>query len=614
MESALQSIVMKLGPSAASNTNESDQEAAKTLKQLRSEVLLPTPTASSVTSPGALLENAPILSLFDNSILNRLEDIENSDAGSVLSPPVSSNDGNSTPKLDHIRRTLLSLFPSQYVQHVITEASICWWQASQDFYPEIFGVDPTMNNFNLFIADAKASGCVRRIAKALICISISLQEVPLEIHVDLGPSVTTMSLSNRYMNAVDDLVISDDDVVGSIDGVECLFLRGKHEMNNGRIWKTWVMLRRALSFAQLLGLHGRSKRSQREASMWKALYQSDRYVSLLLGLPYAVLDAPCAVSENTGEQYLQELSTIIGHVIDRNQEPPSNNTLPLTIKIEGEMTDLTATMPSEWWAKDIEPKDVGRQMYMRILPRFWHHQTRTLLHLPFMLKAATDRRYEYNKIAALESAREMINLYHVFRPAQGFGSMVCKIIDFQAFTAGMVLVLNLLTISSSTSARDQQEASEDEELITITTDLLDRVSQETEGGVTTQAARALKMFCKSRADPCPAGQTVGRVVIPYFGTVVFGPGKSFANYSYLRGPEAVQEPTQLATPETETPSSLNDPSSFDNYLATMPPELNIGGYPVQQQPGIGIDGGVFSNVNLDLDQDWSWFWNNTNVH
>lgn len=578
-----------------------------------------------------MLENAPVLSLFDNSILSRLEENEDSDAGTVASRPAPEVNWDSTPKLAYIRRTLLSLFPAQEVQDAIMNADAFRWQTSQDLHPEIFGVDPGMTNVNQFIAESKASGCVRKIAKALVCISISLLEAPTNLNFDLGPSVTRIGLSTKYMDAVDDLVISDDDVTGTIDGVECLYLRTKHEMIHGRIRKAWIMIRRALSFAQLLGLHVRPKDSRpsgsatkRGESLWKALYQGDRYVSLLLGLPYAVSDKHCAFPEYgrisvdpnahaTGELYLQQLATIIGHIIDRNQEPPSNNTLLLTVKIEGEMTDLAASMPSEWWANDIEPNDVASRLYTRLLPRFWHHQARTLLHLPFMLKAATDRRYEYNKIAALESAREMVKLYQVFRPAQGFASLVCKVIDFQAFTAGMVLVLNLLTISSSDLARDQQEAIEDEELITTTTDLLDRASLETDGGVTTQAARALKMFCKARAEPCQAGQSAGRVVIPYFGTVVFGPGKNF-NYSYLKSPEAAQQPLQLQTPETETMSNMShDPSSFDNYLAAMPNEWNFGGYPVQQQQAAGIDGGVFANVNLDLDQDWSWFWDNTNV-
>lgn len=631
LEGALQSIVTKLGGASATDSSESEHEAAKTLKQLRSDVLPATPTASSVASPDAVLGNAPVLSLFDNSILSRLEEDEDPTTAAIATPS-SETDSGLTPKLDHIRRTLLSFFPPQNTQDAILEASNFWWQASQDMFPQILGAGAGITSMHQFVAESRASGCVQKIAKALLCISISLQEAPPPLNVDLEPYSTSVNLRAKCLTAIDDLVISDDDIAGTIDGVECLFLRGKHDINAGRIRKAWITTRRALSFAQLLGLHVRPRYSQpsesvtlRGKSLWKALYQDDRYISLVLGLPYAVSEIHCMMSaqehnttdvdtRSSGDKYLLKLSSVIGHIIDRNQEPPSNNTLPLTIKIEGEMTGLAASMPSQWWADDIEQTDIASQMYTRLLPQFWHHQCRTLLHLPFMLKAATDRRYEYNKIAALESARGMINLYRILRPAQGFGSLVCKVIDFQVFTAGMVLVLNLLSISQSSSARDQQEANEDEELITITTDLLDRASLETDGGVTTQAARALKMFCKARAEPCPAGQTAARVVIPYFGTVVFGPGKSFANQTYLNTAESAKQPVQLPTPEMETLNNFSqDTPGVDSFSAAMPSDFNFGGYPIQQQQGAGIDGGVFANVNLDLDQDWSWFWNNTNV-
>ena len=69
-----------------------------------------------------------------------------------------------------------------------------------------------------------------------------------------------------------------------------------------------------------------------------------------------------------------------------------------TIKIEASMMDLANSMPPEWWRPGlVGGEDTTMQMYERLLPQFFHHQVRTLLHLPFMLKASQDRRYEYNR-------------------------------------------------------------------------------------------------------------------------------------------------------------------------------------------------------------------------
>lgn len=78
-----------------------------------------------------------------------------------------------------------------------------------------------------------------------------------------------------------------------------------------------------------------------------------------------------------------------------------------------------------------------------------------------MLKASQDRRYNYNRTAALESARETSLLYQVFRPALGFQSLICKLVDFQAFTAAMLLVLNVLGSPTSNSQRNKEDDSRD---------------------------------------------------------------------------------------------------------------------------------------------------------
>ncbi|KAL6713736.1 hypothetical protein ACLMJK_008228 [Lecanora helva] len=645
LEAALHSVISKLDSN--SPKQESSYNATPNASSQAPSRGLPTPsqshlpaqpltpaasTAASVPSPETRLENAPVLSLFDNSILSRLQEDksnENLDNGTTL---VSESDIDPSAKIDSIRRTLLTLFPEMHAVRTVLKAAQVWWDATQAMFPGIYGLEGG-GDLEAFVTQSRTSGSVQKITKALLCISISIQEAPRGCLVDLGPSFTNSDPKKHIMNVLHDLVISDDDIAGTLDGVECLFMHAKHDTNEGRLRRAWLTIRRGLSFAQLLGLSTRPCNARfpdamkaRRRSLWKALYQSDRYLSLLLGLPYAVSESHYKTPGEddtaqdskdmslTGEEYIYRLSDVIGHIIDRNQEPPSSNTLPLTVKIEDEMTELADSMPQEWWSTAISPEDIKDQTYNRLLPQIWHHQVRTMLHLPFMLKAATDRRFMYNRIAALESAREMITRYLIFRPAAGFASSVCKVVDFQVFTAAMVLVLNFLNTSPTSPAHDQQEAATDERLIADTQDVLHRASIECGGGVTTQAARALKIFCKEKVEPCPYGQTTASLVIPYFGRVVFARGKSFANQAYLGACDTPQQPAQLPTPETDSLNgSVRDPSIYEASLASMPSDLNFSGYQMQQPQGVGFDGDVFANVNLDLDQDWSWFWDNTNI-
>lgn len=623
LESALQNIAQKLGN--ASPDNEKERTAASTLQQLRSEILPPTPNSmTTVPSPDNHLDAAPVLSLFDNAILSRREDdgaAETPLSGAAEHLPDQLT--ASTPKVNKIRKALLAQFPPVQLEAAILTVSDFWWNSIQDMFPGILGMRLGSTVCD-FVADAKASGNVQKIAKALLCIAVSLQEIPMASPGTEFEGMDSHRMGEHYVSIVDELVLRDDELVGTLDGIECLMLQAKHDSNNARIRRAWVVFRRAISFCQLLGLHihpSKAKSSTPDAirrhALWKAFYQGDRLVSLLLGLPFAVTEMRpehLGDLQPTGEGYLVRLAGIVGHVIERNQEPCSSNTLPHTIKIEGEMMALAAQMPNNWWTLSANNEDVQLQIYHRHLPQFWHHQARTLLHLPFMLKAAADRRYEYNRIAALESARDMIRCYATFRPVTGYGSLVCKVLDFQAFTAAMVLVLNSLSPSGMIAAADIQEAEKDQELISITTQILHQASVETDGGVATQAAKALELFSRPR-DQCPAGQTTAKIVIPYFGTVVFGPGASFEDRSSKASTTRSSPQThQLPTPGSDI---INEPQlmpAYDLFPNSQPYDFNLGNYPTQQQVQDGGMGGgpdMFSNINLDLDQDWSWFWNNT---
>ena len=624
LETALLSISQKL--EATPRTIESDDGAAKSLQQSVSGNLLSTPVVSLSPDPEASLEHAPVLSLFDNAILSRRPDDGSNFCGqdpSGTRSPQSDVNNDLNPKFENIRRTLLSLFPSQQREKAILNVSHTWWRSWQDLFPQMFGPG-TLSNFHQYVAHMKASGSVQKIAKTLLCLFTIVQEG----HANANTGYVTNDAGDRLnmaLGIIDDKVLGDDELAGTIDGVECMVLRAKYHTNDGRIRKSWLTFRRAISFAHLLGLHKSrgpsnldANESLRRESVWKAVYSADRFLSLLLGLPYgpseehsdvgrdSEMSAKGIQTQSTGEHYMFRLSNVIGHIIDRNQQLPSNNMLPLTFKIEAEMTELAASMSSDWWESGRQQGAEASQMYSQLIPQFLHYQARTLLHLPFMLKAATDRRFEYNKIATLESAREMIMRYRVIRPVQGFGSLVCRMIDFQVFTAVMILILNLFDHYRKSEALDHREAEQDQDLVTGTTEMLQRASFETHGSVATQAARALEMFGNIRDLVPLVCECSTKVVIPYFGAVMIGPGASFRD----RGP--VHQPEQLPTPsdkslDSSTPGS--EPFSNSSTSPLMPSDLNLS----QGAPDIAMNGDVFAEVNFDLDQDWNWFWDNIDI-
>ena len=617
LENALLKVASRLD--GTPSITEAENGAAQTLTQLRTDLFPPTPASSaSIPSPGGHFESAPIFSLFDNSILSRRPNSSDTYGGNpndlqhglVEVRPRSAS-------LDKIRQTLLALFPSQQRVKIILDASHAWWGAWQYLFPEIFGAERTAS-INEFVAECMSSGSVQKISKALLCIAIGLQETSVVLDAKYSETAT-QDYAEHYPGVIDDLVLTKDDLAGTIDGIECLVLQAKHDANIGHVRRSWVTFRRAISFAQLQGLHVRANdgsmvNNMRRDSLWNLLYQSDRFNSLLLGLPHCISEPTpkkClnnSVGSNpTGSGFLFRLANVVGHIIDRNQEASPNNALTVTVKIEGELIDLAATMTADWWAPDPSAfRDTPSQLYTHYLPQFWHHQARTLLHLPFMLKATTDRRYEYNRIAALESARQMLGLYQIIRLAAGFMSLICKVIDFQAFTAAMVLVLDMLG-----PKYDMKESALNRSCVSSTTEILQKASMEAGGGVARQAARALELFGNEQKL-----QGASKIAVPYFGTVSFGPGQNFARSAHsqtIQPNQPNQQPLQVPTPSEDSLDFSPEQWSVDYNFASMPFDFDVGPNSIQEPQDFGINPDLSANVNVEIDQDWTWFWNNTKI-
>src|SRR5450756_1583934 len=123
---------------------------------------------------------------------------------------------------------------------------------------------------------------------------MSLQCLPIEYETShLNLPMPLNDLTQHYVSTVDRLIVCDDEIAVSLEGIECIILQGQFYGNVGRPRKGWTVIRKALSHAVLLGLHRPSSQvftapslhSQRRENVWWHLVQCDAYLSLMLGLP-----------------------------------------------------------------------------------------------------------------------------------------------------------------------------------------------------------------------------------------------------------------------------------------------------------------------------------------
>ena len=249
--------------------------------------------------------------MFNNAVLSRRKD-EPESKGNQQNDRGGDNVSRRDQKAAKICQTLLSLFPPRELEDQILKSSF-WWRPWHLMFPMVFGVDGNVVSFREFVLESKASGNVQKVAKALLCLFITLQESKGFDDYLQDHGMTTYPWSDsesqcgrdieKSLKVVNKLVLADDELAGTIDGIECLSLLSKHDSNKGRVRRAWLSTRRGVLFSQLLGLHRRSKScapevAQRRESVWKAVYQADHFMSLVLGLPYGSVTQHCEMDVN----------------------------------------------------------------------------------------------------------------------------------------------------------------------------------------------------------------------------------------------------------------------------------------------------------------------------
>jgi hypothetical protein len=166
--------------------------------------------------------------------------------------------------------------------------------------------------------------------------------------------------------------------------------------------------------------------------------------------------------------YHKHLYDIAGLILARNQEDyihSFSTTQIIGEKLEG----LAEQMPSTWWEipsniPHSRTQEASTQ-FERVMCQIWHFELVTLLHLPFMLRAANNRRYEYSRISCLDACRNLIKRWASIRETKRT-FYFSNLLDFEAFTAATTLLLGLLVShGNKTQGMSLEEGHEDSELV-----------------------------------------------------------------------------------------------------------------------------------------------------
>ena len=195
---------------------------------------------------------------------------------------------------------------------------------------------------------------------------------------------------------------------------------------------------------------------------------------------------------------------ISGLILARNQGD-GTHAFSTTQRISEQLDSLAEQMPPSWWEIPTKipvnrTKEASAQ-FERIMCQIWHFELATLVHLPFMLRAATDRRYEYSHVSCLNTSRNLIQRW-IFIRENHSTLLFSNLLEFQAFTAATTLLLGLLAAPKSTTQDILQERREDSQLVETVVATFKRLEQHGAGmSVGTQSIsviRTLQRFLDGR--------------------------------------------------------------------------------------------------------------------
>lgn len=259
------------------------------------------------------------------------------------------------------------------------------------------------------------------------------------------------------------LVNMDDALLGTLEGLENFIFEMFYHMDCGNIRRAWITTRRAVTVAQMLGLHRpgqyRFKLIKKDSDlepeiMWSTILSMERMLSLLLGLPSGTGHMTLAFQTITSDSGLgHNLSALTGSlaakILQRNQMDLAQQALEITREIDREVIVAAEQMPSEFWrplsfTKLEQDTLEALTETRRAFGHMCYYSLVVQLHLPYMLYPHDALQMMYSKVACVNASREILIREIELRTHNPL-SACCRMSDFLALVAGMALILGHIT-------------------------------------------------------------------------------------------------------------------------------------------------------------------------
>ncbi|KAL1902064.1 hypothetical protein Cpir12675_000171 [Ceratocystis pirilliformis] len=503
---------------------------------------------------------------------------ESSQTGLYALPPTIPR----SQKLDALRTRLLPLFlPQEDINRIFENSSGIYFIMST-----ILPIKSIIGSMTSTVQDIKSLPSPTShplcMAKKLLQMAVIIQHLKPTLDTDdLTVKKPLPLITEEWYNAVSCLITSDDELIVNLEGLECLLLQFLFMANTGSLRKAWIVCRRAINFAQLMGL-GQGVRfmvpsvdhetdpswKPAPSFLWYRLNFFDRYTSLLLGLSAATHDTsfatPGVLAELSPTERLERILTIASaRISDRNTIRP-HNALELTMSIYNQITSAAHANGAEWWKlpnlSGITFTAETLLSNLQIMVQMHFFGLVIILHLPYMMKGVTAEQRAYSRCRCLCASREVLTRYCSMR-CNVMSGMMCRHIDYTSLVGSMTVLLSYLDQNAACNQLNHEEACEfrgtaavspeeqkdkDRELVVNTQKILKDVAEKNNDKLTAEAAAIIEQLMPI-IDPKTASTTgLCHINVPYLGTVTLRTRKTQDDNNNSTS-QSTQEPKESRT-------------------------------------------------------------------
>ncbi|KAK4546990.1 hypothetical protein LTR36_001210 [Oleoguttula mirabilis] len=254
------------------------------------------------------------------------------------------------------------------------------------------------------------------------------------------------------------LVNMDDTLLGTLEGLENLIFEIFYHIDCGDVRRAWITNRRAVTAAQMMGLHRPGHRRYRLINdqsdlepevMWSTIVSLERMLSLLLDLPTGTGHMTLGFDSAFGSTLSTLVGSLSAKILERNEVESAQQAMNMTAEIDREVILAAEQMPSVFWRPlafaGLERDSLQALSETRLaFGQMCYYSLVVQLHAPYMLCPHDASQSVYSKIVCVNASREILTReieLRTFNPV----SARCRMSDFLALIAGMALMLGHAT-------------------------------------------------------------------------------------------------------------------------------------------------------------------------